>query len=285
MDVWIIRDGEKVGPIHDFEVRRRISDGDLAPTTPAWHEGLEAWTTLVEIDLFRREFELISLPDELAPDEIPSEIPPASESPTQPAAQPQAPAKPCYLRRFWARWFDLTLYSGVWWLGMWAAGQDISAVLHNPWVMFLHYVPWFAIEVLLINYYGTTPGKWILGLHVVNGDGTPLDLGAATRRSLRVLFTGVGYGWGLLSVFCQVMSWFVAKRLGTTLWDHTGGHQVLSTPLQAWRVLIFGLLFFGALQMQLIVISPHMLEMAGETFPALKEQYKKSPPWHLPKNS
>jgi hypothetical protein len=58
MDIWIIRNGEKTGPIHDYEVRHKIEDGQLEPTTPAWHEGLPAWMPLGEIDLFRREFQL-----------------------------------------------------------------------------------------------------------------------------------------------------------------------------------------------------------------------------------
>ena len=35
MDIWIIQDGEKIGPIHDYEIRSRIGKGELPPTTPA----------------------------------------------------------------------------------------------------------------------------------------------------------------------------------------------------------------------------------------------------------
>ena len=57
MDIWIILDGEKIGPIHDFEIRRKIEAGELSATTPAWHEGLAAWKPLVEIELFTRAAE------------------------------------------------------------------------------------------------------------------------------------------------------------------------------------------------------------------------------------
>ena len=59
MEIWYIRDGEKLGPFHDFEIRRKITAGELPPTTPAWHEGLGAWKPLEEIDIFKREFEAI----------------------------------------------------------------------------------------------------------------------------------------------------------------------------------------------------------------------------------
>lgn len=272
MDIWIIRDGEKTGPIHDFEIRRKIETGELPATTPAWHEGLDAWKPLVEIDLFTREFELAAIPR-------PAESPPGQILP------PPLPRKTAYGRRFWARWFDIYLYSGFWWLAMWAVGQDIEAALLNPWVMFFQCVPWFALEALLIHKFGTTPGKWLLGLQVTNNDGTPLDLAASIRRALSVMFSGVGFGWGLLAVFCQALSLFNAKRLGAPLWDHSGGHQVIARPLSPFRLVALVFLFAGALQLQMIVVSPYLFEMAGKSFPSLKEQYEKNPPWHLPKKS
>ena len=267
MDIWIILDGEKAGPIHDFEIRRKIETRELPATTPAWHEGLDAWKPLIEIDLFTREFEIAVIP------------PPADKLP------PPLPKKTAYIRRFWARWFDLYLYTGLWWFAMWAAGQDIKAALLNPWLMFFHCVPWFALEALLIHKFRTTPGKWLLGLQVVNNDSSQLDLAASIRRSLRVMFSGVGFGWGLLAVFCQALSLFTAKRLGTPLWDLRGGHQVVINSLCPVRIVVLICLFVGALQLQMIVVSPYLFEMAGKSFPSIKEQYEKNPPWHLPERS
>ncbi|MES2439441.1 MAG: RDD family protein [Verrucomicrobiota bacterium] len=275
MDIWIIRDGEKVGPIHDYEIRRKIETGELPASTPAWHEGQPAWKPLAEIDIFTREFEIAAAPPEAAP---------SFPSPER-ATPPPLPVETFYGRRFWARWFDLTLYAGIWWLGMWAARQDIGAAWINPWIMLFHFIPWFVVETLLIHYLGTTPGKWLLSLQVRNKDGSPLDLPSSTRRSMRVLFTGIGFGWGLLAVFCQALSFFTARRLGTTLWDHAGGHQVFAAALSPFRVVTLVFLFFGALQMQMVVISPYVFELMGETFPALKKEYEKNPPWHLPKRS
>ncbi len=273
MDFWLIRDGEKTGPLHDFEIRRKIEDGELPASTPAWHDGLSGWKPLIEIEIFTREFELAA---KLPAEEV---ISPAPDSPKP----PPLPVKIEYGRRFWARWLDLTLYAGFYWLGMWAAGQNIEAALFNPWTMFLRYVPWFVVETLLIHRFATTPGKWLLGLQVFNKDGSRLTLGQSTRRSLRVLFTGIGFGWDILAIFCQTLSFFTTRRLGNTLWDYAGGHVVSAAPLNPYRTLTLVFLFFGAIQMQLVVISPYVLEMAGKTFPSIKAENEKNPPWHLPK--
>ena len=63
MDIWIIRNGEKAGPIHDYEARRKIEAGELTRDIPAWHEGLDAWRPLGEIPLFKDEFNWVHLGD------------------------------------------------------------------------------------------------------------------------------------------------------------------------------------------------------------------------------
>jgi uncharacterized RDD family membrane protein YckC len=277
MDIWIIQNGEKTGPIHDFDVRKKIEHGELPATTPAWHDGLPAWKPLIEISLFEREFDRpIEVRD--APRAFPA------EDPGRPVPPP-LPDAPVLWRRFWARWFDLYLFAGVWWVGMWFAGRDIEGLLTNPWVMLFQYVPWFVLESLLLQHFATTPGKWLLGLKVVNDDGSLLSLASAIRRSARVLFIGLGFGWGPLSLVCQILAYFNAKYLGRPLWDHSGGHRVVVAPLKPLRIAACVLMFFVALQLQMIVVAPYVLDAAGKTFPALKEQFDKNPPWHLPKNS
>lgn len=278
MDIWIIRDGEKVGPIHDFEVRKKIESGELAPTTPAWHEGLGEWRPLAKIELFTREFELLEKPqpNKETEDKFDKLI-------TSPPLPP--PPTSHYIRRFWARWFDLQLYAGIWWIAMWGAGQNIEAALTNQWILFFQFVPWFVLEAFLIYKFRTTPGKWFLGIKVLNKDGTPLDLSASTRRSLRVMFTGVGFAYQPLALFCQALSLFTAKRLGEALWDYVGSHKLETAPLRPARVISLVILFFGALQLQSIVVSPYYMKAALEAFPNWKDAIKENPPYHLPERS
>ncbi len=277
MEVWLIQDGEKIGPFHDFEIRRKITVGELPAMTPAWHEGCGSWKPLEEIEIFRREFDNATAP---ASEEIPEmEVTSAEKD------EDSAPAKsqPALIRRFCARWLDLSLYSGVWWLGMWAAGQDIESVITSPsWIMLFHFVPWFVLESLFLSKYSTTPGKWLLGIQVFNSNGTRLDLTAATRRSMNVLFIGIGFGWLYLMIFCHILGVIVAKRIGTTLWDHTGGHQVTAAPLHFSKVTSAISVFFVAIMLHMLVLFPYVAKDAAKANPELKKHFEKHPPWGLP---
>jgi uncharacterized RDD family membrane protein YckC len=284
MDIWLITDGEKTGPFSDFEIGRKIENLEIPPTTPAWHEGLPGWVPLHTLKIFSYAFEraeeLPAAPSatvEAPPSASPSPEPKLPEVPS--AAMPSAYP----IRRFWARWFDLYLYAGIWWILMWAAGRDIGATLVNPWVMLLHFIPWFVLEAVLLHRYGTTPGKWLLGINVVNNDGSLLTLPESTRRSARVLFIGIGFGWDIVALICQVMSYFTTRRLGRPLWDHAGGHRVVVQPLHPLRLVAYVFVMFISLQLKVIVVAPYFIETASRMYPSLKEQFEKNPPWHLPK--
>jgi len=285
MDIWIIRNGEKVGPIHDYELRHKIEAREVDRNTPAWHEGLDAWRPLCEIALFKDDFNWVYL-DSTESGPIPPEEEPARLGTSRPPSPPSPPSKPVFGRRFWARWLDIHVYLALWWLCMWGTGRDIEAVLNNIWIIVAQLVPWFVVEAILIHRYGTTPGKWLLGLRVTNTDGSPLSLTAATLRAFRILVGGIGFGWSLLALFCQIFSLITARRLGNPLWDHAGGHRVHAEPLIAWRVITVVALFFLAIQLQMAVVAPAILKSEGlqkimESIPGLKQELQKNPPWHL----
>lgn len=281
MEVWLIKDGEKAGPFHDFEIRRRISNGELDGDSPAWHEGLPAWTTLSEIPLFKAEF---------APErqEVEEQAPPLATPPPLPRPPPTPPENPRIIRRFWARWLDIYLYVAIWWLLMWASGRNIEALFLSPMVAMTRLIPWFVIETLLIHRFATTPGKWLMGLKVTNQDGTNLTLGQSTRRALRVYFIGIGFAIPYVMLFCMVLSAFTAKRIGAPVWDHVGKHNLNVTPLNPWKVVALVFAFFSVLQLQFGVISPVVMklmtkELNTEEGRPLREFIEKNPPWSLPR--
>lgn len=281
MDIWIIVNGAKQGPIPDYELRSRIARGELDGATPAWHQGLAAWTPLRELALFEREFETPDIDDAPSSGNA-ATIAPTVEAADVPPTLPSDTPKPYLARRFWARWLDLHLYAGCWWLAIWAAGQDVRTVLADPWLILLHYVPWFAVEAVLIHRFGTTPGKWLLRLRVLNADGSRLTLAESVRRCTRVLFLGIGMGWGFVSLICQLLALFSTRRAGSSLWDLAGGHHIDARPLRAPRILGFAAAFVFALQLQMIVIAPYAMESAARQFPWIRDMTERNPPWHLP---
>ena len=141
------------------------------------------------------------------------------------------------------------------------------------------------LDAVLIQRFATTPGKWLLGLHVVNQDGSHLDLAASTRRSMRVLFSGIGFGFSYLAIFCQILSLVVSKRLGTTLWDATGGHKVTSKPPEPGRLLAVILAYGVAIAMQWAVTLPEIIAEGSKQNPELKEYFEKNPVWSLPRRN
>jgi hypothetical protein len=118
---------------------------------------------------------------------------------------------------------------------------------------------------------------------VRQADGSLLALGQSIRRALRVMFAGVGLGFSPLSIFCQGLSLFTARKLGKPLWDHLGEHVVTVDRLRPVRVVSLVLLYVTALNLQMAIRFPYEVELTGEAFPFLKEQMEKNPPWHMPK--
>lgn len=272
MDIWIIRDGEKHGPLRDYDVRGKISAGELSSTTMAWHEGMAEWQPLAKIAIFAKEFE-------------PPPLPPAPSGPVELPAR-MKPAERLYLgRRFWARGFDLMLYSAAFWLFAYALGSDIGEMLKSSWVAVFHFVPWFVVETMFLHATGTTPGKWLLGLSVRNLDGSRLDTKKAALRSVRVMFAGIGLGLPYLSVLCVAISWFISRRVGNALWDLAGGHRVSGSALQPIKVFLLVGGFFGAMMLQNAVLWPSVSREMIKAYPQLKPLIEQSEQFYFPPKS
>ena len=63
------------------------------------------------------------------------------------------------------------------------------------------------LEPLCLHYFGTTPGKALLGLYVERPDGGRLSLGEAARRTFDVLTYGLGFHVPILSLVLLIRSW------------------------------------------------------------------------------
>jgi uncharacterized RDD family membrane protein YckC len=286
MDIWLIRNGEKYGPFHDYDIRRRIEGGELDPASPAWHEGLAGWIPISEIPVFKNEY--LATP-KLAPSPVEEQQQEAAPSATTTAGAipPPLPEKPKIHRRFWARWMDLTVYFAAWWLVFWATGRDVEAIFLNPWIPLAQFVPWFVIEIFLIHHLATTPGKWLLGLRVLNIDGSRLNLLQATRRSMTVYVLGVGLVWFPVVIVSMAFSVFTTKRVGAPIWDYIGKHRVVSKPLNPIGIISVIVLFFASWQAVNGVLSPYVfraqMEFVNKYAPQYKEEIEKNPPWSLPR--
>ncbi len=278
MQIWIVVNGEQAGPFTPSEIRRGIENGSYDASTPAWQRGITQWTTLGALP---------SVADALPRAADPGEVPPvlnqtAPESDTL-AALP-APVHP--FRRFFARWCDLHLYLAAFWIAVWTSGRDVATALASPWVLLLLFIPWALIEAAFLHKTGTTPGKWLLGLSVTEPDGSRLSILAAWKRSMLVLFAGVGMGMAPISWICQALSLFAIWRHRRTLWDQAGKHRVHGSTLRPARVVLFAVLLITSLQLQVAVTWPSVWQRMKPTMekisPGLAAEMERNPPPHLP---
>ncbi|WP_277998826.1 DnaJ domain-containing protein [Moorella sulfitireducens] len=122
--------------------------------------------------------------------------------------------------RFWARTIDLML---------WAFILGIIGVFYHAIFKFYDYTgflptavtiaTWVFVEAYLISAYGTTPGKWLLKIHVFHKDGSRLSYAEAIKRSLFALGYGYAFGIPLLNLIFLFNSYSYLKKNHLTLWD------------------------------------------------------------------
>ena len=75
------------------------------------------------------------------------------------------------------------------------------------------------IEPLLICYFGTTPGKALYGIKVLNSNYSKLSFLTAFKRSLRVYWWGNLFGFGPLMMWANIAALNSYLREGITDWD------------------------------------------------------------------
>jgi uncharacterized RDD family membrane protein YckC len=273
MNVWLIEDGERHGPFPAFEIENRIRAGELGGEQPAWTDGEARWRKLGEMPAFAAVFRELVEREEKAWEQweggsAPLPAPPAGAPP--PPLPPQALGFGHWSRRFWARWFDLHLFGLLWWGGMRWAGRDLVAALTNPWLVLAQLAPWFLIEAFLLHRFGTTPGKYLLGLRVRSENGQPIPLGACLIRCFRVWGVGLGFGLPMLVELCQIVALWVGRRTGRAWWDFTSHLRVTTDAIPVARIIAFAALFFVILQLRVQILMPAvpaLLELYGQDFP------------------
>lgn len=101
----------------------------------------------------------------------------------------------CPWRRYFARSLDLMLCRVVPALlivSVFGLNVDLSNWFLRILMLAVGMAMMFAVEPFLLRFFGTTPGKWMLGLSVESVDGGRLSLAEARERTSGVLWKGLG---------------------------------------------------------------------------------------------
>ena len=101
-------------------------------------------------------------------------------------------------------------------------------------IMFL----WIFVEAVFLAMIGTTPGKWLFNISVVNNNGSKLTFSSALNRSFMVWIKGLGLGIPLVSLFTMYSSYSELQKNGITSWDKDDNHIVRHGKFNALK-------FFG----------------------------------------
>ena len=118
----------------------------------------------------------------------------ALEAGAQTAVQQDVQPKQHMLwQRFFARYLDVTLYHAFWVTLLPLLGYNLfrnrngGAML----VQVLSLLTMFFLEPLLLHIFAATPGKWLFGLRVTDGDNGKLTYEAALNRTAFVFWYGI----------------------------------------------------------------------------------------------
>ncbi|MDO5380402.1 MAG: RDD family protein [Acidaminococcaceae bacterium] len=143
-------------------------------------------------------------------------------------------------RRFWARMFDYFLLGFLFLL----LSSNSLLVLHNIFLYSaLQLIFIISAEAFMLARTGTTPGKSLLGLHVVS-PAAPLDFNLAWKRTFWAYVKGLWLG---IPIMMFVPAWFARQVLqgsGSTIWDQACGTHIEAEPVSRLRYVLFGIVFF-----------------------------------------
>lgn len=230
MDIYVLKEGQRIGPFLPFKLRELLEDRTIQPSDPAWIEGMESWSPLSTIEAL--ESWMPRDPALPPPFPIPAEIKEGTASSDLPGNQARR-------THAWLRWLARIVDKMLWFSLLWviavSAGwlQLWDYLLLSSLLVIAAALLWIPVESFLLSRFTTTPGKWLLGIRVTDELGQPLTYLAAVKRTVLVVCTGAGLGLpalSLLPVLQGTMSWLLYRRTGTTLWDRAAHSRLSHSP-------------------------------------------------------
>lgn len=144
-------------------------------------------------------------------------------------------------RRFFAWLFDMTLFMYFYILVGALENMGILTFSSN-WSVFF-YLSFLLIpmiyDTVFISFFGTTPGKFLLSLYVLNENGQKHSLLKTLSRSLVKLFRGHGVFIPLFFIVCNIVSYNSYQSDKRNSWDKDINGFVFARNLTTGKVLTF----------------------------------------------
>ena len=177
------------------------------------------------------------------------------------AVPPEEDAEPkliCPWRRYFARTLDYLLCEQLLLTPIMLIARpnvDLSGVGVSVTLTVGAIALMLLLEPLCLHYFGTTPGKRLLGLYVERPDGGRLSFGEAARRTFDVLSSGLGFYVPILSQVLLILSWLKHREGRPLSWEE-GSELRLRRKHQGFLIAVYAaavclVLFLGFINEQL----------------------------------
>lgn len=161
------------------------------------------------------------------------------------------------IRRFFARILDFFLYGALWEIIM-VVGFNMNVgnagLFFNILEIAMGMLFMLLLEPIFLCKFGTTFGKWILGIRILDDEENKLSFKAASERTKSVLWHGLGYRIPILS---QVKMWKAYKECDYSRpleWE--SGSIISLKDEKKWRIVAYcgaHLVILGIISLTLLV--------------------------------
>jgi uncharacterized RDD family membrane protein YckC len=237
---WWYLDNKKVksGPVEPEELKRLLQSGRIGLQNLVWHEGMDDWRAVSELDELK-EFQAA----------IPPPLP--TKENLDPLSFPLATSWPRFFARVFDLWWEVLLVAFVLGaiLGTYSAafvewlngpgGSNVFAILCVPLALI--------VDAAVRQVAGNTPGKAMLGLRVGTLAGKQLSFAEYLGRNFSLWLSGLALGMPLINLFTMArQSERIRKGLSAS-YDESSGFRVRARPSGLVRKTAFGVAFIGLL--------------------------------------
>jgi uncharacterized RDD family membrane protein YckC len=261
---WYANKDKKSGPVPIDELKLLYQAGKIDAQTMLWHEGMETWQTLDQVE-------------EL--DHLRTVVPP-------PLPAKKVSDKATYIfaarwPRFFARIFD------VWWevllvalilggvLGYYSASyvEWINKSSSSQLFSILCLPIALCLDAIVYSIFSNTPGKALLGINVETANGKPLSFLQYLSRNLSMWARGFAFGIPFINLFTMATQ---SSRLGNgqqASYDEATGFRVRSRPSSWVRTGVFSIAFLVLVTVMLILNSMEQTSQRNATLHSTLPNY------------
>lgn len=272
--IWYTVKGQESKPVEFDELELLFLKGKIDQDSWLWKEGMPKWEQLKNIGELNRFHKQPPPPLPEIPRITPLENPEASPA-----------------RRFFARTFDvwiislpLVFFSSMALSLLFPAYRALIEKPGFPQLFAILCLPLtLIVDSVVFKVFGNTLGKALLGLTVVNANGTRLSFKQHILRNLYVWISGFALGIPLLSQGVFILQYSKLKKGKPATYDETESRSVRATSCSWSKTIFFVLLAVCLLLINGIIEATNKISVRPSQISAQTNMARSTPtPWKNP---